>query len=237
MIIVLIVAVMISFFAVFLYRNGNLGFIHPLKKATDNQIKIACVGDSITYGSGIKGWPKNSYPYKLNSLLGQKYLVNNFGHSGRTAMYDGDYPYTADKLYRKSLEYNPDIVIIMFGTNDSKPYNWKGKEAFITDYGKLIDSYLALESAPEIYIISPPPAFKVDGIVKFDIDDVLISTEIYLAVGEIATSKGLHYIDMYEVFKDKPQMFPDGIHLDRKGAELFAKFVYDYMMQSYETNN
>ncbi|MEY4378897.1 MAG: hypothetical protein RLZ85_778, partial [Verrucomicrobiota bacterium] len=45
-------------------------------------IKVACVGDSITLGSGAqKG---KSYPAQLQGLLGDGYQVGNFGVSGRT---------------------------------------------------------------------------------------------------------------------------------------------------------
>ena len=54
-------------------------------------IKVACVGDSITQGSGAqKG---KSYPAQLQGLLGEGYLVGNFGVSGRTLLKKGDFPY------------------------------------------------------------------------------------------------------------------------------------------------
>ena len=44
-------------------------------------VKIACVGNSITYGSGIKNQFQNSYPGVLSQLLGEGYDVRNFGGS------------------------------------------------------------------------------------------------------------------------------------------------------------
>lgn len=219
-----VLAVLCSVGAV-LYKNGNMAFMHPLKKAKEGQIKVACVGDSITYGAGIKGWPENSYPYILGDLLGESYAVNNYGYSARTAMSDGDHPYISDRLYKKSLAYEPDIVVMMFGTNDSKPYNWKGKEAFIKDYSALIDSYLRFASAQNIFLLSPPPAFPYNGKVKFDINAALIDGEIRAAVEEIAEAKSLSYLDMNVVFAGKAELFSDGIHLNKAGAELFAQTV------------
>jgi len=214
----------------YLLRTGWLATAQVFKEAEDGQIRIACVGDSITYGAGVIGWPQKSYPNVLNDLLGDEYVVNNYGYSGRTAMFSGDSPYVDDETYTQSLDFQPDIVIIMLGTNDSKPKNWKGKDAYIEDYSKIIDSYLALASTPEVYIIAPPPVFEIRGIVKFTIDSVLVDGDIYNAVVEIAAEKGLHFIDMHAVFEGKSQLFPDGVHPTAEGARLFAEAVYSSMM-------
>jgi len=41
-----------------------------------DKIKVACVGDSITYGLGVSSWPENNYPVVLENLLGTEYHVN-----------------------------------------------------------------------------------------------------------------------------------------------------------------
>lgn len=192
---------------------------------------MACVGDSITYGVGVKGWPENNYPNVLNDLLGDGYCVNNYGFSGRTAMYDGDYPYADEKLYQKSKDFAPDIVVIMFGSNDSKPYNWKNASKFSRDLTKLIDSYINLESRPAIYLIAPPPAFEVDGKeVVSHIQKDVIRDEILPAVTSLASVKGLNFINMYEVFENHPELFKDGVHPNTNGAKLFAETVYSAIM-------
>lgn len=56
-------------------------------------VKVACVGDSITQGSGTKG---NPYPKQLQALLGDKWKVGNFGFSGRPLMDKGDHPFMAE---------------------------------------------------------------------------------------------------------------------------------------------
>ena len=49
--------------------------------------KVACIGDSITYGYGLPERDVNSYPAQLQKLLDAKepgkYEVRNFGNSGR----------------------------------------------------------------------------------------------------------------------------------------------------------
>ena len=52
------------------------------------------------------------------------YEVKNFGVGGRTALRKGDWPYWNEQAYKDALDYQPDFVVIMFGTNDSKTYQW-----------------------------------------------------------------------------------------------------------------
>ena len=127
------------------YCTGWSGF-HFYDKPQDGDVKIACVGDSITYGFGVNNWGKNNYPKQLDTLLGEGYCVNNYGHSGATAQADGDQPYYSYSEYEKSVEFDADILILMMGTNDSKPYNWVDEATFKAEYIKLINGYKAQNS-------------------------------------------------------------------------------------------
>ena len=49
----------------------------------------------------------------------------------------------------------------MFGTNDSKHYQWN-QDDFVSDYKDMIASFEALESSPEIYIMIPTPLYQKD---------------------------------------------------------------------------
>lgn len=209
-----------------LFHFGFIDFYHPMKKAEKNQTKVACVGDSITFGCTVKNWRKNNYPALLGSLLGEKYCVNNFGYTNRTAIKDADYPYTNEKLYQQSLDFQPDIVVIMLGSNDSKKNNWN-KEKFVKDYCEIIGSYLQLESLPKVYVLAPPPLFEVRGKVMWQLRKDVMADEIHPAVREIADKMGVRYIDMYSVFENKKELFSDGVHPNAKGSKLFAQTVYE----------
>src|SRR6201999_1364973 len=56
----------------------------------DHPIKVACVGDSITQGAGAG--PGKSYPDQLQGLLGDKWVVKNYGVGGRTMLKKGEAP-------------------------------------------------------------------------------------------------------------------------------------------------
>lgn len=68
-------------------------------------VKVACVGNSITYGAGIFNRDKNSYPVQLQYYLGDGYEVRNFGSNGATAQADGDYPYIRTAVYNESKAF------------------------------------------------------------------------------------------------------------------------------------
>lgn len=80
MVLVLSFAILIGGGFAYLYFNGMSGMSNTTE-AKDGQIRIACVGDSTTYGHGISNWPKNNYPAILQNLLGEGYHVNNYGVS------------------------------------------------------------------------------------------------------------------------------------------------------------
>lgn len=216
----------------YLLKIGCIDKYHPLKKAESGQIKVACVGDSITYGFGIKDHDVNCYPAVLGRLLGGGYTVNNFGFSDRTAGFGANRPYVNETLYDESLEFEPDIVVIMLGTNDSKPYNWVDEDSFVSDYEKIIRSYQALDSKPKIYIGIPPQTFPVLGKVRYEIDGDAVIEKVCPAVRRVAKEMNLPIIDINGLLKDKPELFVDGVHPNSEGAQLVAELVYKEITKS-----
>lgn len=205
--------------------------IHPMNKPRTGQIRVACVGDSITYGYGVKGWRKNNYPAVLDSLLGDGCCVNNFGFSGSTASDTGDCPYTAQRVYRQSLDFLPELVILMLGTNDTKPQNWKSPAHYMGSLRGILRTYQTLPSAPRILLLSPPPAWSVDGKpVAFEIREDLLAHEVRTAVRLLAEEEGAIFIDTYDTFREHAQLFFDGVHPNAAGAKRLAETVYRFIL-------
>ena len=140
LIILLIIILIVAGGFAYLYVNGMSGMSNTTD-AKDDQIKIACVGDSTTYGHAISGWPKNSYPSVLQNLLGDAYHVNNYGVSSFAVQESADRSYRTLPHYQESLAYDADYVVFMMGSNDSKPQNWKSADAFKADLLSLLDTY------------------------------------------------------------------------------------------------
>jgi lysophospholipase L1-like esterase/pimeloyl-ACP methyl ester carboxylesterase len=185
-------------------------------------IKVACIGNSITYGSGIADKPRDAYPAQLARMLGSDYYVRNYGFSGRTMLQKGNSPFMKEERFPEAIKWNPDVVIIMLGTNDSKPKNWKYKDDFEKDYLKMITSFDTLSSHPEIYAVAPVPAFS-NG---WGISDGVIKNEIYPITKKVAKKKNIHFIDLYTPMLGTGDMFPDGIHPDPEGSGKMAKLIY-----------
>lgn len=216
-----------------LFLNGLSG-LHINTKAHNGQIKVACVGDSITYGHGVTPWYKNNYPAVLQELLGDSYSVQNFGVSGTTAQSTGDQPYIETKVYKESLNYNADILIFMLGSNDTKPYNWTDTETFKKEYLALLDTYIVDENSPKIYLAIPAKAFYNDenqtsGPTNYDIQGDIVK-KIGDVVKEIAAERGYKYIDIYELTSQHPEWFAkDNIHPNSDGAKSIAKEIYKFV--------
>lgn len=185
------------------------------------QTKVACVGDSITFGAGIQNRAENSYPAQLQKMLGAKYEVRNFGVSARTMLNNGDRPYTKEKTYRDSLDFTPDIVIIKLGTNDSKPMNWKFKDEFLKDAKALVRSYLKLSSKPRIILCLPAPVIQE----RWEITEKILREEVAPLVSQTARQTKSEVLDLHPVLVGKKDWFPDGIHPNADGAKAMAKVI------------
>lgn len=217
----------------YMYSHGLSGE-YVNNEAKEGQIKIACIGDSITYGHGVEDWEENNYPAQLQKLLGDKYHVANFGSSGACVNSEGDQPYVNREVYQDSLAYDADIIVFMLGTNDSKPENWVDMNSFMEEYQALLHTYGEGEKMPEIYIGLCAEAYytegadKSTGIAGFDIqpaivDEIVRSLTEDLLVGDLSIS-GI--IDIHSLTEAHPEWFEaDGIHPNADGAKGIAEAV------------
>ena len=192
-------------------------------------IRVACAGDSITYGSGLTNREADSYPVCLGRLLGAGYDVRNFGVSGATMLHKGNLPYVRQKAHAAAIAFKPDIVVIMLGTNDSKhdktghnPDNWQYKTNFVHDYEALIGEFRHADPAVKIYVCDPTPAFPG----RWGIDDTIIRDEIIPLVQQVASDENAGVIDLYRAFTAKKELFPDTVHPNDAGAGLMASTIY-----------
>lgn len=194
----------------------------PATQPGDRRIRVACVGDSITFGSGIKDRDRNSYPAQLQGLLGGGYEVRNFGVSGATLLRAGDRPYWKEPALEEAKQFAPDIVVIKLGTNDSKPQNWKHCDDFARDLAAMIAEFRSLERRPPVWVCRPVPAYAE----RWGIRDRVIRGEMIPVIDRVAQEHGVPVIDLYDALGGKPDLFPDTIHPDAGGAALIARAVH-----------
>lgn len=210
----------------FLYKsemqNELTSWLCSFKAPRKDAVRVACIGNSITFGAGIKNRSRDSYPSVLARMLGDNYWVKNFGVSARTMLNKGDHPYMNEPAYKNALAFNPNIVVIKLGTNDSKSFNWKYKADFMKDAQTMINAFKGLPSQPKIYLCYPSKAYLTgDGI-----NDDIISKEIIPMIKKLAKKNDLSVIDLHTAMDGMPELFPDRIHPNEKGAQVMAKAVY-----------
>ena len=217
----------------FLFFNGLSGIrLNP--EPRKGQIKVALVGDSVTYGHSIKNWPKNNYPKVLSDMLGDGYCVRGFGVSGSTVQPDGDQPYNETKAYAYSKHYQADILVFMLGSNDSKPENWQSAAKFKKDYFTLLDSYNQAYKKPIIILCTPPTAYYPDGVTEglsnYDIQPDIVE-EIADIVREVADEFNFKLIDINNLTENRKDLFgKDNVHPNNDGAKAIAEEVYKYII-------
>ncbi len=190
-----------------------------LSITTFSQIKVACIGNSITYGAFIEDRETMAYPQQLDQTLGDDWKVINYGSNGATMLKKGDSPYWELPLFQEAKIFQPDVVIIMLGTNDSKPQNWIDfGHNFKQDYKDMIYTFQNLDSKPIIFLGIPVPVFSD----RWGITKKTVEGEITDIVKEIAKEQQLDVIDFYSLLKEKRNLFPDKIHPNAEGAEMMA---------------
>jgi lysophospholipase L1-like esterase len=189
------------------------------------KIKVACVGDSITHGSGAGA--KEDYPSVLGKLLGEKYEVGNFGRSAATLLKKGDSPYWKTEEFGKSDAFAPAIVVILLGTNDCKKQNLPHVDEFISDYKDLIAHYRGLPSHPQVYVVAIPPILKPN----FNMVPEASGGQIVPRIRKVAEEAKAPLIDVNAAFKDHPEYLTgDGCHPNPAGHAAIAKTVSEALV-------
>jgi beta-galactosidase len=171
-------------------------------------ITVACVGDSITAGYGLTNAGTQSYPAQLQTLLGGGYTVNNYGYSGATVLKSSDNPYWNTSTFSTSTNSNAAIVIIMFGANDSKSWNWNAVN-FTNDYLSLIRIYQSMPSHPKVYACYTTPMFLPTAF-GTTFDPVFIENTVEPAIGSVAKMAPVSLIDNQTPLLNHPDCFRTG---------------------------
>lgn len=197
----------------FLFAFGSFTFAQA-------PIKIACVGNSITQGPG-RDHP-DSWPLQMQKILGDDYQVGNFGVSGRTLLKHGDYPFWDEPQFQETKDFKADILVIMLGTNDSKPQNWKYASEFRQDYLDMI--YEFKKTMPvdgKVYVILPVPVTKDN----YGITASVMDNEQRLMLIDIAKESDSELVDLYTPFMGHEDLLPDGVHPNTEGLGIMAKVI------------
>lgn len=200
--------------------------------AQAQKTKVACVGNSVTYGTAVEDRKVNSYPSQLQRLLGNDYEVANFGYPGATALKQGHKPYWENAIFEDSKSFQPNLVIIHLGLNDQGNNNWpEHKGEFVSDYLDLIQQYRNLPSSPKVVICKMSPSFS--GHHWFEEGMRENYQEIQAKIDTIGKKAGVPIIDLQEPLYRFPEFYADDLHPAKEGATIIANEIYRFISGDY----
>ena len=189
---------------------------------------IACVGDSLTKGEQSGDLLRLSYPAYLQEMMGDDYKVVNFGYGGAAVQPSASNTYKETVQYKKSLEADPDQVIIMLGANDAKTANWDTADhagscaKFKAALKALVKQYQSLPSKPTVTLVVPPYSSGETRIAIYNDGGMMA------AIKALAEELNVKVIDTYVPTSAHPELIAsDGTHYTGAGYELIAGTIYE----------
>lgn len=193
-------------------------------------LKVACVGNSITYGYGLSSPYYESYPTRLDTLLGNGYAVANDGVSSQTMLKETNASYWKTYPFTAAMGSLPDIVVIELGTNDAKDDYWPSLHAqFETDYLAMIDTFRTLSSKPDVWVTIQPRANNAE----WKMFDTVIANRVNPLILDAALKAGTGVIDLRAAFAGHGEwMQSDSVHPNATGALQLAKTVAGMLSRS-----
>ncbi|MCK5070995.1 MAG: hypothetical protein KAR01_10650 [Desulfocapsa sp.] len=225
--------IFIVFFRQFIKNSSIiLLLLLSLSSCTDRSnflepLKILCLGDSITYGYKLADPSVKSYPAQLSRLSFGHWDVVNAGVNGATVLNNSDLPITAQQKYERAIKCQPDVVILMLGTNDTKDRNWRHKNQFVYDYAKLVERFKNLPSQPHVIVCSIPPIF---GVYSNGINEKRVR-EVNIFLKQFIVENKIDFLEIHTPLSKKELFLIDGIHPNERGAQEIAKLVFKKVSQ------
>ena len=232
LLLLLIPAIVVIGGAIYLWKST------PRKeKPLPGKRRIACIGDSITFGTGVvmrretKAWT-----YILGRMLGDSFQVLNYGIPGATALLESEVMYKeAHDFVDAAVQAEPEAYLLMLGTNDAKTVNWCAED-FYRDYNRMIDRMQSGSPAARIVLMTPATAFPnpkaKDGSVAFGIDAHTVHSQTAPIVRQIAQERSLPIIDIHNFTEGHPDWFNDGIHPNAEGNMRLAEFIFQRIVDT-----
>ena len=210
-------------------------------------IRVACLGDSITAGARVDA-NTESYPARLQGLLGDDYEVRNFGIGGATLIKTG-----RPNVWRSLDEiqkFQPHVAIISLGTNDTvggRRKNWEQIDRFDDDLTKLIGALTDLATEPHIVVCTPTamvlstPGLSADRLADLTVRKTRLQ-ELCARVRKLVAKHAEKHVSLLElnpVLQDHPELLTekDGVHPNAAGYLAIAKVVAGHIRRPVKQPN
>jgi len=217
---------------------------------------IMAFGDSLTAGTTasqvqtiVQLDPASSYPVKLRALLNQRYSGQSIQivNSGLP----GEFVTEALSRLRSELSREqPDVVIIMEGTNDLSPDSTSGGDSAAAAVESMVREAKARGADPIMATIPPQRANRATAAQVPPYNERL---------RQVATRENVPLVDLFQIINsglcgDGPSVFSlpsdfrsvhttvpcigeDGVHPTRQGYDLIAAAFFNRIMKIYEVGS
>ncbi len=208
--------------------------LFALMDSAQAALRVACVGDSITYGVNLP--PDQTYPADLQRSLGPNAIVKTFAFPGLSllSLPNGNPPYhpayTSTLYYQQALQFNPNVVIIMLGTNDGSftfatGQNWNQVygHQFTDQYTALVDHFRQLPSHPQVFLATCPTVF---GVNQYAINPGIVNNTVTPYIVKIGHAVHVPLVDVRRATAPYSADFGDKVHPNPHGAMVIAQAVY-----------
>lgn len=187
-------------------------------------LTVACVGDSLTYGTGADNRFTDSWPSVLAAAEGPLDLNTlNFGNYGRTVTDNRFLSYTNTLSFRQSMGANADVYLVMLGSNDLLLRGWE--HTLPQAYRELLQGYMNLPQEPEVIVVLPPDLYY-ENFLRYTNTKIEDVRQIERSVAE---ELGLDVIDLSEISGNMADYCIDGGHYNSEGYALFGEYIYEQL--------
>ncbi len=230
--------------------ENSLTALATAASGTKKPIQVACIGDSLTFGASSTTPSTDNWPYQLAALLREQfgdgvYNVRNYGVSGVcAAQYNATIVGNNLQMENERMDAwfgshvtQPDIVILMLGTNDANHVAKRGEEGktiYKNAMKAIVASYRALESSPTIIMATSPDRPESKPTEKE------LQAGIYALQKELAAELNLPMIDIYALSaawtaeEEAIYFAPDNLHFTTAGYKVFAEAFANYFAENAE---
>ena len=199
--------------------------------------QILCFGDSNTYGLIPRKGGRYEWTVRWTGILNEKLGVDNYhvieeGLCGRTTIFDDplrDYR-NGFKLLPAVLETNenPDVIVLMLGTNDCKTVYGATSEVIGLGIERLIRLIKLYSSRSKILLISPihfgDKVWQREYDPEFSKASIEVNEGLAVVYRGIADKENIFYLDASSVATPSDE---DQEHMNEEGHAALAEAVYE----------
>ena len=190
-------------------------------------LRIACCGDSITFGtcaaasvSGGYSYAKENffYPNQMQKLYGTEAVVGNFGYPGSYVGTSYN-KYLNSSVYNSLIQFDPDIIVLALGTNNASLMP-SGQDNFLINYRKMLEDMH--NRFPNAKII------MTTALYRWDKEERIEQVEQYIIPIQKQLAGEYDYVTLYDAYTEyKPygttQYYKDKLHPNNAGYEKLAQ--------------